>query len=931
MSGRETETIREFVFAGSLSVEALIAIGIGSVVLVGFLAWWESRRSTNRWLFPVFVLLRLGAIAVVLWMLAEPSIRTRSRHATPKSLAILADKSASMGVVDSEGNPLTAVRWAAASNPSSRSRLLVEVDGAAAAAEIARHHLASFAGTLTGGGSHKLLKRSLAGARNSLETATRQLQEILPAVLAEGINPGAELGPIRSDLAGEILPRIIELENEIESGRILLTEDRTEQLYRTVRTLGTHSRRLRTLADELASEHTDRVDQATQHMMRTQSSMSRAEKVSGLLEEAERRWMEDVEQNAEVIRYSFDSGVYPIAEKKWDALLSDEAVETGLTTDLAAAIGRIALDRAGKSIEAAIFLTDGGHNAERDAVKVASMMPELPVYVVPVGETQPQRDIILHHVQSPRAVFLNDLIVIEAMVDAHGCADEQLVVELLRQDEVVDSVQFVLPSDTFARQLTFTHKADEMGMLTFRLRIPEIPGERVKENNKAELSVEVVEDTVRVFLVDFMPRWEFRYLRNLFRREERIEFEELLFEPRGLNAGTPAKGEGLPRDLDAWARYRVVILGDVPPNQLDDEQQELLEQYVSERGGTLILIAGEDAMPAAYAQDTLAKMMPVQLTRGPLIDDTLGFSLYVTPEGRSVPATQLADDALASDRIWSSMLPVYGVSEFSRPKPTSHVLIGVSPRSRRGQESGPQQAFLCWQYYGRGRVVYLSAPVTYRLRFRQGDLYHHRFWGQLVRWAVAREMARGSKTVKISTNKARYTQGDDVEVTARLNSLSGDGVSGADCLVMARQEGHLVAQVELDEDEEQPGVYHGVLKDLPLGSITLSAMGPEIQSLLAEEHHTDPIETEITVDPPETLELRNTQCNLALLSRIAESTGGMTIPPTALETVIKQLDLAPEISETVSQQAVWTRWVLLWIFLACLATEWAVRKLAGMA
>ena len=101
-------------------------------------------------------------------------------------------------------------------------------------------------------------------------------------------------------------------------------------------------------------------------------------------------------------------------------------------------------------------------------------------------------------------------------------------------------------------------------------------------------------------------------------------------------------------------------------------------------------------------------------------------------------------------------------------------------------------------------MVYLAAPITYQLRYRQGDTFHHRFWGQLLRWAVARDLAEGSQTVRLSTDKSRYEQGEPVQVSVRLRQLDGKAVSGAAFQVSALQEGKVVQEITVSEDANRP-------------------------------------------------------------------------------------------------------------------------------
>ncbi len=256
------------------------------------------------------------------------------------------------------------------------------------------------------------------------------------------------------------------------------------------------------------------------------------------------------------------------------------------------------------------------------------------------------------------------------------------------------------------------------------------------------------------------------------------------------------------------------------------------------------------------------------------------------------------------------------------------MLIAATPLD---EADAAGRAFLCWQPYGRGRVVYLSAPSTYLLRFRQGDRYHHRFWAQLLRWAISRELAGGAKTVRLATDRHQYDRTDDVQVTVRLAGVDGAPVAGADGRVVASQAGRVAADVPLKADPLEPGVYRAVLKSLPVGQVTLRVQGKRVDALLAAEGYNEPVETVVNISPPTAVELRNTRCNLPLLKRIAEACGAVVAPPTSLAAAAGLADMSPEVSESIARRPLWDRWTLLWLFVACLCVEWLTRKLTGMA
>jgi hypothetical protein len=680
------------------------------------------------------------------------------------------------------------------------------------------------------------------------------------------------------------------------------------------------TRRLERLAQKLASQYEQKPLSREEAALAASSKLTREEKVTAWLAEAENSWLKDLATRARVLRYKFASNVLPVPDGDWrDASASQTNLDTR-GTDLGAALNQAVQDASQQSVDAVVLVTDGGHNAPGDPREPATSLRGVPLFIVPIGSSLVPRDVILHHIQCPRAAFKNDTVMVDAMVTAYYCQGEQVRVELLSDAAVVDSQTLMVSSPVFDGRVAFRWKAAELGRHILKVRALPLPRERSLDNNEAQTEVEVMEDTIRVLLADDLPRWEFRYLAMLFKRDKHVEFDQLIFEPN--DDSQAAAQQSFPQDLAGWRKYRVVILGDVTPAELPPAQQDLLRKYVVEDGGNLIIIAGETAMPEAFAGQPLGAMIPVSTAP---IAPNQAFSLAVTAEGSVSAPTQLDDDPLASERIWretSGRLPIYNLSPFSRPKPTSHVLIAATS----GQVSDPR-AFLSWQYVGLGRVIYIAAPITYQLRYGIGDLYHHRFWGQLLRWAVAREMTGGSKTVHLLTDKNRYEVGEQAQIVLRLTANDGAPVAGAQCGIEAIRQNQVAKVIDLHEEAGTPGAYRGLFADLPAGPITLRATGATVQSLLAGEGRTEPVEQLLNVDIKGTTELNDPVCNLPLLNQIADAGGGVLLPPAALQNALARLNVAPDAQDTeLGRQPAWDRWSFLWIFAGCLTIEWLARR-----
>src|SRR5262249_18373958 len=158
--------------------------------------------------------------------------------------------------------------------------------------------------------------------------------------------------------------------------------------------------------------------------------------------------------------------------------------------------------------------------------------------------------------------------------------------------------------------------------------------------------------------VEGYARYEYRYVKALLERESNrkegnksIDLKVLLLdadpdfaaEDKSALVEFPAKTE-----LNG---YDVVILGDVDPKHAKPGGQALgdLADFVRERGGGLLLIAGERHAPYLFRNTPLADVLPIDVVRAAPPDDAAvprktGFHPELTPLGRLHPIFRFSPD-----------------------------------------------------------------------------------------------------------------------------------------------------------------------------------------------------------------------------------------------------------------------------------------------
>jgi len=936
----ELQTSDRLVFDGALSVATASALVVVFALAAAWLLWRERAALGLGWALA-FWGMRMAAVGVALWMAVGPMRETVEQTTQSQSIAILADASQSMDTVDPL-EPAAALRWSLAIEASKEPSAVILCDRARIAVGMAGLACGKARRQLAEHRSLRQIQSAVEESFKALSRVERHCEQIAEQLAGQRGDLVERISRIESQLEGPAANAIESLQEVLTShndGAVVSQIDGSLEML--AENIAGVQRRLGSLARDLILDLTESRAESKHDL----EELSRRERVGRTLDSLEQNVLSDLAEEVRIRRFHFDEKVRPInVEGKWlesdfgDADAERPSVKSSAFTDLSEVLKQLAAESSTETTRFAVIFSDGHHNnpdslAPQD---VASDLLDLPVYVVPVGNSAALRDTRLHRVEAPSTVVEKDTAVIDAIVTAMGCDGLSTEIVLRHAGEELERKRIQIEGDRIDRRVQFTVSAEEIGWQEYELTVEPIEDESSETNNVAPVSWEVVRDKFRVLLADGVSHWEYRYLQQLFRRDAHIEFDELLFYPRLRGTGEMATKRRLPTTVDDWAVYDVVILGDIGVEHFGRASQAALEQYVQQGHGNVILIAGKNHMPAEYVGQPLMDLLPVENKAVKVASEP--YTLTLTDEGRLHSALAIEASAAASEAAWLKIYqrnPLHNLSAYCRPKPAARILIRAVPMGTPAVaiENTPreeQQAFLCWHQVGAGRVVYLAAPQTYLLRFRRGDAMHHRFWGQMLRWITASNLGSGSELVRLTTDQTRYQINERIEVTAWLKDQSGRPLSDQSVHAIARSLDKEVASIVLKPDSSVGGRYFNTFEDFAPGAYEIVLEGQVIDDLGQTNQETLQVHRMITVESHDNLEMLDTRCNRVLLEQVAELTGGQVVPPTAIAEVFQLASLSPEVSETVHRTPLWNRWTNLWIVVGCLIVEWVVRKRKGL-
>ncbi|MGV3486176.1 MAG: hypothetical protein ACO1RT_17290 [Planctomycetaceae bacterium] len=958
MPPTKTATNEFLSFDHPFRTEWLMLLGLACAAI---LIWtlYRERAILGGKTTSLFAGLRIAGLAAAFWMLLAPTSVVEKSTTTRKAIVLVADASASMTTVDPAGTA-DDLRWASRSSAagehqSSQLPLVELADRATAALGIADRELTASVDALQQHGAETLVAEHLQLANQAITRCQAHLQAIRQQLAAQ---PAAIAMSTLEPLVDRLERLLVspefdslgELVDTLQRGRIPKETGWREALPDWISRVATTSRVVHELAQQLQPVAEADGSDASE----TPSSFanrSRSERVAAFLAQFDHSLGAGIRESADLRWSVFDQSARDFGDGReaiaYLATLSDRE-QLSKQTNLTAAFQHLDQMHRDQPIAATFVLSDVAHNdtEARKPADVATQLGSVPVYMVPIGNELRLRDIDLISVSAPTVAMRNDDVVMEAHLGIYQCQGERCTVQLLRDGEVVDFRNLLVESNTETRSVQFQQRVPEIGTAAFQIAVQPLSGEMTTENNFDEIEINVTRSEIKVLLADEMPRWEYRYLAQLFRRDPKIQLDEMLFRPRLIATGQRQATKTFPVTIDEWDHYDVVILGDLAVEHLPTASQESLLQYLRARSGSLIMIAGQLAMPHAYVDHPLESIVPVRPIEPALEAQGVQFAFQVTEAGKSHAALMIGETEQATRSAWAfvnQFSPLDQVSRWRTPVPSAQSLISVVPRNQTLDESDPRltaSSFLCWQPVGRGRIIYFSGADTYRLRFLRGDRLHYRLWGQLMRWAIASDLAAGSQLVRIRTAKSLYETDQPVDVEVILLNPDGDPVINEQpdpqTLHLRLTVGEQHRTVPMAPIAERPGHYRADIRELPPGVYQVQPAGSMIDSLLVGEQDATDGRAEkavatFTVQADLPTELVDTRTNRVLANQVAQATGGQVLPPTAVEEILELTDLDPVVTHTVQREPLWSRWRYLWLVFGCLQTEWIIRKWRGLS
>ena len=591
-------------------------------------------------------------------------------------------------------------------------------------------------------------------------------------------------------------------------------------------------------------------------------------------------------------------------------------------TDIANALNHVREALSDTALSAVVLVSDGA-DASLGSLEIALLKMRArgtPVHTVGVGVERYPLDLEIAALPLPKRVLPGDTLHADLVLSHRGLDGKEVRLTVENEGSVIYQQPVTIEPDRPSQPLRVPIVLNEPGPNRLEFRVDPVAGELVRENNLDVAVVNVAREKIDVLHFEGEPRFEVKFLRRAIADDASIRLVSMVrtaenkFYRLGVKDADELAG-GFPVEPKDLFTYRALVLGSVEATALTAEQQQHIVDFVSRRGGGLLLLGGSRAFAAGgYAGSPLIPLLPVVLPEpGPRFRAMV--QIRPTEAGLAHPLTQFETGSgeMGEMMAWPSLPTLTMVNPIRIAKPGATILLqGIN---------GADESLVALAYhrYGRGTVAVLPVRDTWRWQMHRDipveDQTHELFWRRLLRWLSRPAAGR----IAIDTSPDHVAPGDSVRVW-----------------------------VEVRDDEFRPLTVAGAKLQItsPLGdertqslSRTAGEGGTYVAKFVAHESGRYELKVQLPGVPPATAgelaivevtphgrELHRSELRRSLLERIAERTGGRYFPAREADGIADAIESGERGRIITRRLPLWDMPAIFLVIFLLAGTEWLLRR-----
>jgi uncharacterized membrane protein len=618
----------------------------------------------------------------------------------------------------------------------------------------------------------------------------------------------------------------------------------------------------------------------------------------------------------------------------------EDLAEEGTTSSLQQALDYVDDQLNGLPLGGLVVVSDGADNSDSDPLIKAREFGarQIPVFTLGVGQEDIPQDIGIVDVSAAKTVLEGSVFSVQVGVNHQGYEGQEIELSIMDGDTQVVSDTVILGAEGVTRRYDLELTPERPELIVYDLQVELQTGEIIEKNNSYSFLVDNTEkEPLDVLYIEGHPRNEYKFIRRAVAGDNSLRMATYLqtgpekYYRQGIESATELSS-GFPKDREALYQYEAIILGDIGTDFFNADQLQMIEDFVAERGGGLLMSGMVDE---EFIGTPIADILPISLVEESFLPNHLrggirrgehptGELYYprLTNNGEFSPLLRLSADDAENQRLWRQLPELQGVYVTGRVKPGATVLL-EHPLLQYQNQALP---VLVSQRYGSGRSMSITTASSWRwqMMLPSADESHETLWRQLIRWLAVSAPER----ISIEFDREFYNVGDEVNVKATV--LNDEYEADNDATLWMQTANPLAEFIDspMEWDIEEEGVYRASFAVEEEGIYSLLV---DVASAAGEASSSSSEKRAAFVVTPSLREYTNAELDRGLLERIAAASGGSYFNLQDADALIDAIEFTPNAYSKEVQIDLWDRPWLLALLILLLCVDWVARRMKGLS
>ena len=618
----------------------------------------------------------------------------------------------------------------------------------------------------------------------------------------------------------------------------------------------------------------------------------------------------------------------------------DGLTEAGTASSINQALSYVEDQLNGLPLGGLVLISDGADNSEIDPVIKAQEFGNrtIPIFTVGVGQEDIPEDIGIVDVTAAKTVLEGSVFNVQVALNHQGFEGQEVQLTVMDGEELVESRTVVLGVEGVPRRFDLELTPERPELIVYDLQVELQSGEIIEQNNHYSFLVDNTEkQALDILYLEGHPRNEYKFIRRAVEDDPSLRMATYLqtgpekYYRQGIESPTELSG-GFPESKQALYEYEAIILGDIEKSFFNADQLQMLEDFVAERGGGLLMSGMVDE---EFINTPVADILPITLVEENFLQPHLRggirrgdhptgelFFPRLTNNGEFSPLMRLASEDAQNRTLWSQLPELQGVYVTGRIKPGATVLL-EHPILNYQDQALP---IIASQRYGSGRSISVTTASSWRwqMMMESADQSHETIWRQLLRWLAVSAPER----ITIEFDREFYNVGDEVNITTRVLNDQYEPDNDATLWMQSTDPLDQVTDTPMEWDIEEDGVYRASFTVEDEGVFSLLV---DVASAAGNATADSSEKRAAFVVTPSLREYTNAEMDSGLLARIANASGGSYFNLADSTNLADTIEFTPNAYSREVQIDLWDQPWLLALLILLMCIDWIARRMRGLS